>query len=379
MKRYLSFGIIFGVLVIGIVFLSWTKFPAWRDPASGGFLALLGATIVGALAVMQSIVSMWKDLKEEKKEDPKLRALTKYVNSQQMGNIFIAPGGTVNVILKMATSADLPPEAFIDNSTTGDVPRPSISHEASENQSTDHNQAFWINASASYIFQKRLSAAFPGLRDIETSYGKDAVDRLEILLQQPLSLELPNGRGQKDPFWWFRGLENMYIEKAKRLEPDRILIDDLELRINYITAIRKFSDEQRNFVYVHVLSDKPTGVYKYPEGWLDEFMRERLHTNYGYYFREGYGIWKDKLTTREELEDGTSMIDGKPVDISGAEFRLRYLTPYNFVICGQDHVLNNTSADTGTGRMLDEILRGTKSVLHLIDHIEKLPLREKIQ
>jgi len=71
MKRYLTVGIIFGILVAVIVAISWFAFPAWRDPTSGGFLTLLGATLVGVLAFIQGGVSIWKDLKEEKKEEPK--------------------------------------------------------------------------------------------------------------------------------------------------------------------------------------------------------------------------------------------------------------------------------------------------------------------
>jgi len=68
MKRYLTVGIIFGILVAVIVTISWFAFPAWRDPASGGFLTLLGATLVGVLAFIQGGVSIWKDLKEEKEK-----------------------------------------------------------------------------------------------------------------------------------------------------------------------------------------------------------------------------------------------------------------------------------------------------------------------
>jgi len=68
MKRYLTIGIIFGILVAIIVTISWFVLPAWHDPASGGFLTLLGATIVGVLAFLQGVVSVWKDLKSERKE-----------------------------------------------------------------------------------------------------------------------------------------------------------------------------------------------------------------------------------------------------------------------------------------------------------------------
>jgi hypothetical protein len=112
MKRYLTFGIIFGILVAVIVAASWFAFPAWRDPTSGGFLTLLGATIIGVWAFHQSAISVWKDLKEEKKEEPKPSAPTplQSVNSQQGENIYNAPGGTINVVQQIAKSPEPIPE-----------------------------------------------------------------------------------------------------------------------------------------------------------------------------------------------------------------------------------------------------------------------------
>jgi hypothetical protein len=67
MKRYLTVGIIFGALVAIIATISWLAFPAWRNPASGGFWTLIGATTVGVLAFIQGGVSIWKDLKKKQK------------------------------------------------------------------------------------------------------------------------------------------------------------------------------------------------------------------------------------------------------------------------------------------------------------------------
>jgi len=48
---------------------------------------------------------------------------------------------------------------------------------------------------------------------------------------------------------------------------------------------------------------------------------------------------------------------------------------YNFVICGQEHVLNNTGVvDQQTTKLLDEILLGTKTVDDLIDFVKTLQL-----
>src|SRR6266542_2003411 len=107
MKRYLTVGIMFGILVIAIVIISWFGFPAWKSPSSGGFWTLLGLTAVGVLSFVQGIVSLWKDLKEEKKEDPKPTTPTQSINSQKADSVYNAPGGTINVF-SQATSTSQP-------------------------------------------------------------------------------------------------------------------------------------------------------------------------------------------------------------------------------------------------------------------------------
>src|SRR5688572_25770598 len=97
MKRYLKVGIISGILVAIIVAFSWFTFPAWQDPASGGFWALVGATIAGVVIFVQSLVSIWKDLKEEKKEELNSSAPLQAIDSQKADSIYNAPGGTINV------------------------------------------------------------------------------------------------------------------------------------------------------------------------------------------------------------------------------------------------------------------------------------------
>jgi hypothetical protein len=110
MKRYLTVGIIFGVLVVIVVAISWFAFPAWQTPASGGFWTLLGLTLVGVLAFLQSAVSIWKDLKEEKKEEQKPSAPMQSIDSQKADAIYNAPGGIINVVQQMAKSTEPTPE-----------------------------------------------------------------------------------------------------------------------------------------------------------------------------------------------------------------------------------------------------------------------------
>ena len=366
MKRYLTFGIIFGVLVIAIVIISWFGFPAWRDPASGGFWTLLGATLLGVLTVMQGAVSIWRDLREEKKEEPKPLAA-----SQKAHTIYNVSGRTVNFVQPM--NPVVAEESTIDTPDLSDT-EAEQDEEIESPPNTVIDGLNWENASSSIIFDGRLHDAFPGLRGIEKLQGEEAVDRLLILLRDPLYVELGKfGRGRISPFWWFRGRTNLFINEFERLYVDRVLMDVYDMKIDYIVGVRAFNAEERNFVYVQVLPDKPTGLYKYSEGQIADYLQNSLERNWGYYIQEEYGVWHDRFITRAEYDDAAAMIDGKPTDTRDAKLRVRYLTPYNFVICGQQHVLNNTGKiDMQTTKLMDEILLETKTVDDLVDFVENL-------
>jgi hypothetical protein len=108
MKRYLTIGITFGVLVVVVVAISWFAFPAWKNPASGGFWTLLGLVIIGVLTFVKDMVSVWKDLKEEKKEEPKPVATPfQSIQSQQSENVYNVPGGTIYVVQQEGKSMEV--------------------------------------------------------------------------------------------------------------------------------------------------------------------------------------------------------------------------------------------------------------------------------
>jgi len=94
MKRYLTVGIIFSILVVTLAVISWVVFPAWHNPASGGFWALAGVAAVAAWTFVKDAVSVWKDLKDEPKAATPVPLQS--VQSQQADSILNAPGGTIN-------------------------------------------------------------------------------------------------------------------------------------------------------------------------------------------------------------------------------------------------------------------------------------------
>lgn len=232
----------------------------------------------------------------------------------------------------------------------------------------------WDYVSASEIFNYRIGDAFPGLRDIEKISGSEAVHRLEVLLRHPLSVK----GGQNLPFFWFRGIANNHIFNFDKLDTDRFLLDIYEMKIDYIVAVRRFTP-RRNFVYVQLLPEEPTGLYRYRDGWLQEYLKARFEGRSGGYYAEEYGIFGNKLVTREEFDDGATIVDGKVVALRNAMLRARYITPFNFILCGVDNVLNTGFVDWECTELLDDILLNKKSVDDLIDFVGTIKGRSRPQ
>lgn len=64
-----------------------------------------------------------------------------------------------------------------------------------------------------------------------------------------------------------------------------------------------------------------------------------------------------RLLTREEFDDGGTVINGEVIDTAGkAKLRIRYLTPYNLVICVKAYPFNSDRGDELTKKYLNGIL-----------------------
>ncbi len=213
------------------------------------------------------------------------------------------------------------------------------------------------------FFSYRFAKAFPGVRGIkEFNDPKVAVDRLEILLKQPLSSSNLPG-----PIWWFRGSSNLHIGKFTRVGDDKFLMDSDEIKVKRIVAYSS-SEYYKKFVYIEAQPEEQTGLYdKLTEDELKE--RAEIHQVYD----EEYAVVGDKKVTRAEYDDGAAIIDGKSVDISGkAKLRVRYLTPYNFLICAQFNPINNSSYDSEIEMILNKLLKEETEITDLVLVVKKM-------
>jgi hypothetical protein len=85
------------------------------------------------------------------------------------------------------------------------------------------------------------------------------------------------------------------------------------------------------------------------------------------------GEYNGHPITRAEYDDGAAIIDGKPCPTAGAQLRVRYVTPYNFIIASQGSPINNSHFDQQLDEMFVKILKGKTSLEELAKEVLKLP------
>lgn len=211
------------------------------------------------------------------------------------------------------------------------------------------------------LFHQRFGKAFPGVRGTEWFQNEDAVQRLALLLHEPLVFE------DGTPFWWWRS-GDLHIEKFEVLDATTVLIDEEELIIDEIAAVNPRNYYQC-FVYVKTKPSSPSGLY--PLNKIEE------DTKLNGYAREEFAVFKGMNITRAELDDGAAVIDGKPVALEGqAEIRIRYLTPYNLVIAPHNSPINNAEFYLRRDDLLNEILKGNARLEKFTEEFLKLPKRQ---
>jgi hypothetical protein len=242
---------------------------------------------------------------------------------------------------------DVPPSDFsaVLKAHPPNVSSPSAAADEKDRDEASDPLSLPRGPNSAALFALRLSEAFPGVRGVEEIPAPvEAVERLATLLRYPLhQLRTDAGMGgtyEYHPFWWFRGGSNLHIDRFERLAADRILINIEEMRIRKVIAVRVFSRSERDFVYVETGGEASIGVYTYAEGEIQRRLEKKSEPEcrLGYYMSEEYGLWQDRSITRAEYDDGAVVIDGKPILISRAELKVRYLTPYNFLLGAHDHV-----------------------------------------
>ena len=223
--------------------------------------------------------------------------------------------------------------------------------------------------SSTVFFSDRFAQAFPGVRGVSWFPGRVAVERLAILLERPLSFRVPDG-GEYEPIW-YRELGNLGIERFSIESDSRVLINVHEWDIDKVAAVNMGNYWQK-FVYVQTHASAPTGLYD-DAGPSDSVGPLR-------YRSEEFGIVGGHLVTRAEYDDRAAVIDGKPIDIrDSVELRVRYLTPYNFVIAAHNSPFNSEAFDRVGGDFLEQIREGKSTVEDPAKFMLRVPKRQPMR
>lgn len=237
-----------------------------------------------------------------------------------------------------------------------------------------NNKILPVSDDSSVLFSYRMAQAFPGIRDVTWFENpNEARRRLEILFKEPIIYDLGKG-GLSRPIWWFRGGEALFIEFFKKKGPRSIVMNFEQLKIKRIAAYHG-SLYYKDFVYIETDGEKPSGIYD----WTPERLKQ-YHNTIGY-VREEYALikkckfWKRKIS-RADYDDGATVIRGKVKNTPEAKLRVRYLTPYNFIVAANGSPYNSRKFDDGSKEFLDGILSGTVDPNDFFDFLKSFHKHE---
>jgi DNA-binding transcriptional regulator YhcF (GntR family) len=166
------------------------------------------------------------------------------------------------------------------------------------------------------FFYERVCDAFPGIRELHIiDDPNEAVSRLCILLRAPLQFKV------YCPIWMIFSVGSVSIKSCGAIDKKHVLLQPYELNINKL-AIYRPPTYWQYFVYLECAPDEPTGIYPHTtKGYIAQMAKDM-----GRCYEE-YAIGEDQFLTREEYDDGAIFRNGKSISITGAQPRIRYLTP----------------------------------------------------
>ncbi len=225
--------------------------------------------------------------------------------------------------------------------------------------------AFRYSSSCAF-FAERFSNAFPGIRSGTWFEGHRAIERLSILLEQPLEFSRGDD-GWIEPIGWQRN-GNMPFSDFKLLSKDTLLIDSKELKVRRIYA-GYMANYKQLFVYLEADAMPPVGVYEHTQSSIEDSKNV-----FGYAYEE-YGLYKHSHPiTRAEYDDNAAVIMGKPVKLNNeVEIRIRHLSPYNMVISATGSCLNQSLFDGKLVEYMNRMLAGENCMGEFEDDVRKLP------
>lgn len=220
------------------------------------------------------------------------------------------------------------------------------------------------------LFANRLVYAFPDQSGFKWYYSSVAVSRLEKVFKPPLKFGPWEKIDHPTPFWWFRAGSSMCIEHFHRLSRVKILMGSNEFKIKRIGVFIS-PYHYRSFIYVETRKEKQTGINK-----LSKFDIKNHVDRFGSSFEE-YGILDGRnIISKEDYDDGGTMIKGKIFDTSDSKLRKRYLSDYNFLIGANQSAFNSPSFEEESQYRMDSILKAEIEAEEFIERLKDFTNKE---
>jgi hypothetical protein len=330
-------------------FTKYWSDPVWSKVISAGIIAVIGSVLTTLYVLVKSIY-------EKVPFRTTIKQLTDYFRDRtEINNLLI----WIAILIIVFTLFSFLKSFIRDLLIKLKSPKVDVKEEPKEIPTIiEHSTVF---------FSFRLAKAFPGQRGLVWYQPKVAVERLKILLQDPLRFKSVGHDSTSDPIWWFRGGSALFIEKFKALSKTKILIDVYELELKRIAVF--ISDSYyKSFIYVESKGEKQTGLYNYKT----EDIKRHIET-FGYSSEE-FGLLGKKPIRREQYDDGATILKDKVVDATNAELRVRYLSDYNFILAAKQSPYNSKRFDRETKTMFNNLLNGnmlTDAFFEYVDNFVK--------
>lgn len=183
-------------------------------------------------------------------------------------------------------------------------------------------------------------------------------------------------KADTDPVWLFRAGDSEDIQSFHTMGNKKVIMNIDELLIRRMVVFRDNGRYYGQYVYIEVEADRPCGCYKHNEKVVKQIVEQR-----GYYDEE-FAVFKPKWNlperkiTRQEYDDGSVMVNGKLESLNGrAQLRLRYLTPYNFILAAKFSPFNSNEFDRTSEEYFKGMLNGTNTNEQFNEYMMSFPKR----
>ena len=338
----------------------------WKDPV---WSKLIAAAIIGLASPI--IIFLWSLIKQSSFKDSfySIISVLNYMVEIPLWILLLTLTVMfflVRVLLKKAKFKSI---NHSESKSTEDSPNDNYTQVKTRNiidEDEKNTNKLIIRTAPTVFFHERICDAFPGVESykwIEDPYT--AIERLSILLQNPIYFDESYGHGTtSDPIWWFRGVSALSISKFERIDGTHCLINTDLINIKRIAVVRRGSYYQ-DFIYIEANPDNPTGLYNNKESI--EYYSKKWE-----FYREVYGLYNNIPISIQEYDDGVAEINGKLVNTEEAELRVRYLTPYNFIITSKFSPYNSDEFCRESKEYFEGLLRGDVEFENFLDFMFRL-------